>query len=62
MQEEGQKRISYRPHPKTRQKRWKVFPTRQVPTSRGVLDARTTPERSPRFGDFVLARPKKVMT
>jgi hypothetical protein len=25
MQEEGQKRISNRPHPKTRQKRWKAF-------------------------------------
>ena len=38
--------------------RWKAFSNLQVPTSRGVLDARDRPDRMVRSGLFALAPPK----
>jgi len=41
------------PHPKSGKTRWKAFSNLQVPISRGVLDARLTPDRIRRSGVFV---------
>ena len=40
--------------------RWKAFSNLQVPTSRGVLDARDRPDRMVRSGLFALAPPKGI--
>ena len=40
--------------------RWKAFSNLQVPTSRGVLDARDRPDRMVRPGLFALAPPKGI--
>lgn len=40
------------------QKRWKAFSNSQVPTSRGVLDARMKPDRMVRSGDSHCGAPK----
>ncbi len=40
------------------QKRWKAFSNSQVPTSRGVLDARMKPDRMVRSGDSRCGAPK----
>src|ERR1041384_5031000 len=41
------------PRPKSGKTRWKAFSNLQVPISRGVLDARLTPDRMRRSGVFV---------
>ena len=40
--------------------RWKAISNLQVPTSRGVLDARDRPDRMVRPGLFALAPPKGI--
>jgi hypothetical protein len=46
--------------PQSGKTRWKAFSNLQVPISRGVLDARSTPDRTVAIRRLFLARPKRL--